>query len=228
MDVRAKYFSPVRAPLMRHRPTIKQLPHHKSWCTANLTTRRICRGEIFFARPCAIDAPSPNHEPSPHHKSWRTPNLTTRRICRGEIFFARARAIDAQSPTRFDRAPAVRRRMCRGEIFFARACAIDAQSPTRYDRAPAVRRRNTDVGAKYFSPARARLMRNRPHVMIACPPCAAAPWMYGRKIFRPYVRHRCPFAPPSNIATPQIVAHAKFNNAPHWYGPKIFRPYVCD
>jgi len=43
------------------------------------------------------------------------------------------------------------------------------------------------------------------------------------KIFfaRPYAIN-----PPSNIAAPQIVVHAKFNNAPHLYGRKIFRPYV--
>ena len=132
MDVGAKYFSPVRAPMMSGHPTIK----HR---------HAMNRG----ARP----------------------NVTTHRMCRGEIFFARARAVDAQSPTH-----------CGG--------------------ARATRRRNTDVGGKYFSPARARLMRNRPHIVVARPPHATAPRMYGRNIFRPYVCQRYPFAQPSNIATP--------------------------
>jgi len=34
-------------------------PHHKSWRTPNLTTRRICTGEKYFARARAIDAQSP-------------------------------------------------------------------------------------------------------------------------------------------------------------------------
>ena len=94
--------------------------------------------------------------------------------------------------------------------------------------APATRRRITDVGAKYFSPVRAALMRNYPHVVIAHPPPAAAPRMYGRNIFRPFVRQRFPVTQPSNIAAPQIVAPAQCNHAPHLYGRNIFRPYVRD
>ncbi len=70
----------------------------------------MCTGKIFFARPYAINPPSPNHQPSPHHKSWRAPNVTTRRMCRGEIYFAPTCAVDAQSPTRCDRVAATRRR----------------------------------------------------------------------------------------------------------------------
>ncbi len=163
---------------MRHRPTINHQtsPHPKSWRTANLTKRRMCRGEIFFARPCAVDAPSPNHQPSPHPKSWRPPNVTTRRICTGEIFFAPTCTNNIHSPNHQTsphhkswRLPDVTiRRMCRGEIYFARP----------------------------------RLIRNYPHVVIARPLPGAAPRMYGRKIFRPYVHQQYPFTQPSNIATP--------------------------
>ncbi len=52
--------------------------------------------------------------------------------------------------------------------------------------------------------------------------------MYGRKIFRPYVRHQSTITQPSNIDMPQSVAPAKFNNAPHVYGRNIFRPYARD
>ena len=147
-------------------------PHHKSWQPPNVTTRRMCRGEIFFARTCAIDAQSPNHQTSPHHKSWRIPDVTIHRICTGEKYFARACAIDAQSPNHqtpphhksWRTANLTTRRICRGEIFFARTCAIDAQSPTRCDRVAAVRRRTMDVRAEYFSPGRARLTRHRSHI----------------------------------------------------------------
>ena len=167
---------------MRQRCPVTQpspLPHHKSWRTPNLTTRRICTGKIFFARTCSIDAqlparydraPTTRHTP-PHH------GFT------GEKYFAPTCAVDAQSPNhqtsphpkswRTPNSPP--HHGCTGEIFFAPTYAIDAQSPTRCDRARATRRRNTDVGAKYFSPVRARLIRNRPHVVIARPPCATAP-----------------------------------------------------
>jgi len=84
--------------------------------------------------------------------------------------------------------------MCTGEIFFARARAVDALSPTRFDRVAATHRRTMDVRAKNFSPGRARLMQNRPTITIAAPqivapaPCNHAPHVYGRNIFRPYVR----------------------------------------
>jgi len=143
----------------------------------------------------------------PHIVVARPPNSPPHHGCTGEIFFARTCAIDAQSPTRFDRAPAVRRR-----------------TPNRGTRP--IRPRTMDVRAKYFSPVRAPLMRHRPRVVIARPPHAAAPRMYGRKIFRPYVRQRCPVTQPSNIAAPQIVAPAQCNHAPHVYGRNIFRPSV--
>ena len=37
-------------------------------------------------------------------------------------------------------------------------------------------------------------MRHRPHIVVARPPHANAPRMYGRNIFRPSVRHRCAIA----------------------------------
>ena len=132
----------------------------------------MCRGEIFFARTCAIDAQSPNH----HH--CRTINRGARQICplhhlcRGEIFFARPCAINPPSPNHQTStcpkswcAPnSPPHHGCTGEKFFAPTYAIDAQSPTRCDRAPAVRRRTTDVRAEYFSPGRARLTRHRSHI----------------------------------------------------------------
>ena len=164
MDVRAKYFSPVRAPLMRHRPTIKQLPHHKSWCTANLTTRRICRGEIFFAPACAIDAQSPNHQPS---------NIAAPQIAAPAT---RRRTMDVRakyfSPVR---APSIH------------------HHPTINHRhtinrgARRIKQRNAFVRAKNISPLRAPLMRHRPHIVVARPQHATAPRMDGRNIFRPYV-----------------------------------------
>jgi len=127
----------------------------------------MCRGEIFFARTCAIRAQSPNHQTSPRPKSWHPPNVTTHRMCRGEIFFARPCANDVRSPNH--------------------------QTSPRHESwcAPQIAPCITYVRAKYFSPLRVPLMLHQPHGVIARPPHAAAPWMCGRKIFRPYVCQRC-------------------------------------
>jgi len=164
----------------------------------------------------------------PTIKHRRTPNRGTRHPpphhgCTGEKYFAPTCAIDAQSPARYDRAPAVRRRTTdvrARNISPLRAPTISIRPTIKHRHTPnrgarPIRRRTMDVQAKYFSPARARLMRHRPHVVIAHPPCAAAPWMYGRKIYRPYVCQRCPVTQPSNINMPQIVVRAQCNNAPH-------------
>ena len=87
-----------------------------------------------------------------------------------------------------------------------------------------IRPRTTVVRAKNISPPRAPLIRLRPHVSIARPPHAAAPRMYGRKIFRPYVRHQSTITQPSNIAAPQIVAHAKFAPCITYVRAKYFSP----
>ncbi len=134
-----------RAPATRHTP-----PHHG------------CTGENYFARTCAINPPSPNHQTSTCPKSWRTPNLTTRRMCTGEIFFAPTRAIDAQLTTRFDRAPATRRRTTdvRAKNISPVRAPLMRHRPTMNHRhtinrgARRIKQRNAFVGAKYFSPVR--------------------------------------------------------------------------
>jgi len=143
----------------------------------------MCRGEIFFARPCAIRAQSRNHQTWPHHKSWCAPNVTTHRMCRGEIFFARLRVIHTPSsnhqtsprPKSWHPPNVTTHRMCRGEIFFARPCAFDAPSTTRCNRAPTTRCRTTVVRAKNISPVRVPLMSDRPPFARACALGAAPP-----------------------------------------------------
>ena len=61
MDVGAKHFSPGLAPSVRNRPTIKHRHSINRGARRNLPPHHGCTGEIFFARACAIDAPSITH-----------------------------------------------------------------------------------------------------------------------------------------------------------------------
>ena len=138
----------------------------------NVTTHRMCRGEIFFARPCATHPQSPGYQQSPRHESWCPSNLTMHHGCTGEKYFAPTCANVIHSPNHQtwprheswcapDSPP---HHGCRGKTFFARPCAFDAPSTTRCDRAPAMRRRTMDVRAKYISPVRAPTISIRPTI----------------------------------------------------------------
>ena len=170
MNVRAKNISPLRVPTISIRPTVKH-------------GHAINRG----ARPIR-----------PHTTVVRAKNISPVRVPTTSI---RPTINNRRTPNRGARPNVTTHRICRGEKYFARPCAIDAPSPPRYDRAPAMRRRTMDVRAKYFSPLRAPTISIRPnhqtsphHKSWRPPQFAPTPRLYGRKIFRPYVRQRYPFA----------------------------------
>ena len=156
----------------------------------------MCRGEIFFARTCAIDAPSPTH-------CGGAP-ATRRRTTDG-----RAKYISPARAPPIRHHPTIKhvRTMNRGarpirphttvvrakNISPLRAPTISGHPTSKHRHVPnrgsrPIRHRTTDGRAKNISPLRAPLMRLRPHVSMARPPCAAAPRMCGRNIFRPGVR----------------------------------------
>ena len=97
-DVRAKNISPLRAPSMRNRPTINNRRTPNRGTRPNVTTHRMCRGEIFFARPCAIDAPSPaRYERAPAMRR-RTMDVRAKNIFRPYV--CQRCPIDHRSPGR--------------------------------------------------------------------------------------------------------------------------------
>ena len=95
--VGAKHFSPVRAPQIRHHPTINYRHAMNRGARPNLPSYHGCTGEKYFAPTCAIDIHSPNHPPSSHHKSWCAPKSTTHHGCTGEKYFAPTCANDVRS-----------------------------------------------------------------------------------------------------------------------------------
>ena len=137
MDVGAKHFSPVRAPQIRHHPTINYRHAMNRGARPNLPSYHGCTGEKYFARTCAIHTQSPGYQQSPRHESWRAPNSLTHHGCTGEKYFAPTCAIYVHSRNHQTWphhkswcAPNVTtRRMCRGEKYFARPSAINPPSP---------------------------------------------------------------------------------------------------
>jgi len=203
----------------------------------------MCRGEIFFARPCAIRAQSRNHQTWPHHKSWCAPNVTTCRTCRGEIFFAPTCAIHTQSPgyqqsPRHDswRPPNVTtNRMCRGEIFFARPCAIRAQSRNHQTWphhkswcAPNVTTHRMCRGEIFFARPCATHSQSPNHQTSPrheswCAPQIAPCITYVR------AKNISPVRAPLTLHQSHVViARAPHAATPRLCGRKIFRPYVCQ
>ena len=130
MNVRAKNISPLRVPTISIRPTIKHERTTNRGARPNVTTHRIRRGEKYFARPCAIDAPSP-----PRYD--RAPAMRRRTMDVRAKYFSPGLAPSVRNRPTIQHRHAMNRGArrnlpphhgCTGEIYFAPTCAFDVRS----------------------------------------------------------------------------------------------------
>ena len=211
------------------------LPHHKLWHPPNVTTRRICAGEIFFARACAIEA-----------------QLTTRcdraPATRRRTMDVRAKNISPLRTStvahRDGTAPAVRRRIIdlwAKNISPLRnpqiSTIVRAPFVAHCDRtAPAVRHRIIDLRAKNISPlrhpqistmVRAPFVAHRDHARLL----PSHHVFTGEKYFAPTSSaniNRCPRQCPSCIANvgAKYFSPGLWPKVPHQSGASSRRD--CD
>ena len=131
MNVRAKYISPLRVPTISIRPTIKHERTTNRGARPNVTTHRSCRGEKYFARPCAIDAPSPPRYDRAPAMRRRTMNVRAKNISplRVPTLSIRPTIKHGHAMNRGARRNLPPHHGCTGEIYFAPTCANDIHSP---------------------------------------------------------------------------------------------------